>query len=153
MRALLTGYAGTFNRRHHRVGHLFQNRYKSTVAEAESYLLALVRYLHLNPLRAKVVADLRTLDRFPQAGHSALLGTVPRPWQDTATILAQFGPTPRRARHAYRAFVAAGIPLGRRPELQGAGSSADWAVGRPSRPSGAAAKPITTKKRPGPSLR
>ncbi len=121
MRALLTGYAGAFNRRHHRVGHLFQNRYKSIVVEAEPYLLELVRYLHLNPLRATGVQTLAALDRYPWTGHSALLGTVPRSWQDTRTILAQFGPTPLRARRAYRAFVAAGIPQGRRPEFQGGG--------------------------------
>jgi REP element-mobilizing transposase RayT len=131
MRSLLTGYAGAFNRRHKRVGHLFQNRYKSIVVEEEPYLLELVRYLHLNPLRAKVLPDLRRLDRFPWTGHSALLGTVPRPWQDTDTILSQFGPTPRRARHAYHAFVAEGLSQGRRPELQGGGllrSQGGWAV-------------------------
>ncbi len=131
MRSLLTGYAGAFNRRHHRVGHLFQNRYKSIVVEEEPYLLELVRYLHLNPLRAKLVPDLRALDRFPWTGHSALLGTVPRPWQETATILAQFGATRRRAVTAYRAFVAAGIAHGRRPELQGGGllrSHGGWAA-------------------------
>jgi REP element-mobilizing transposase RayT len=121
MRSLLTGYAGAFNRRHQRVGHLFQNRYKSIVVEAEPYLLELVRYLHLNPVRAQIVPDLRTLDRYPWTGHSALLGTVPRPWQDTATILRQFSATPRRAVAAYRTFVAAGLPQGRRPELQGGG--------------------------------
>jgi putative transposase len=131
MRSLLTGYAGAFNRRHHRVGHLFQNRYKSVVVEAEPYLLELVRYLHLNPLRAKVLPDLGTLARFPWTGHSALLGTVPRPWQDTGTILAQFGPAPRRARAAYLAFMAAGVPQGRRPDLQGGGllrSCGGWAA-------------------------
>ncbi len=121
MRALLTGYAGAFNRRHRRAGHLFQNRYKSIVVEEEPYLLELVRYLHLNPLRAGILPERRTLDRYPWTGHSALLGTVPRPWQDTATVLAQFGSTPARARKGYRAFVGAGIPLGRRPELQGGG--------------------------------
>jgi hypothetical protein len=121
MRSLLTGYAGAFNRRHHRVGHLFQNRYKSIVVEEEPYLLELVRYIHLNPLRAKVVPDLRTLDCYLWTGHSAVLGTVPRPWQDGATIRAQFGPTAARARRAYRAFVVAGIPQGRRPDLQGGG--------------------------------
>ena len=50
MRSLLTGYAGAFNRRHHRAGHLFQNRYKSIVVEEEPYLLELVRYLHLNQI-------------------------------------------------------------------------------------------------------
>ena len=69
MRSLLTGYAGAFNRRHKRVGHLFQNRYKSIVVEEEPYLLELVRYLHLNPLRAKILSDLRALDRYPWTGH------------------------------------------------------------------------------------
>jgi len=131
MRALLTGYAGAFNRRYKRIGHLFQNRYKSIVVEEEPYLLELVRYLHLNPFRAKVVPDLRRLDRFPWTGHSALLGTTPRPWQDTETILAQFGPTLHRARHAYRTFIAEGLPQGRRPELQGGGllrSQGGWAA-------------------------
>jgi hypothetical protein len=130
MRSLLTGYAGAFNRRHKRVGHLFQNRYRSIVVEEEPYLLELVRYLHLNPLRAQVVPDLPHLARYPWTGHSALLGTVPRPWQDTRTILTQFGPSPARARRAYRAFVAAGVPQGRRREFQGGGlvrSAGGWA--------------------------
>ena len=112
------------------MGHLFQNRYRSIVVEEEPYLLELVRYLHLNPLRAKPVTGLRALDRYPWTGHSALLGSVPRPWQDTRAILAQFGPTPPRARRAYRAFVADGIPQGRRPDLQGGGllrSLGGWA--------------------------
>ncbi len=92
--------------------------------EEEPYLLELVRYLHLNPLRAGVVPDLRQLDRYPWTGHSALIGTVPRPWQATPGVLGHFGPSRRRARQAYRAFVAAGLPQGRRPDLQGgAGSS------------------------------
>ena len=130
MRSLLTGYAGAFNRRYKRVGHLFQNRYKSIVVEEEPYLLELVRYLHLNPLRANVVSSLRALARYPWTGHSALLGTVPRPWQDTRTILTQFGPTLPRGRNAYRAFVAAGGAQGRRPEFQGGGllrSHGGWA--------------------------
>lgn len=131
MRSLLTGYAGAFNRRHKRAGHLVQNRYKSIVVEDEPYLLELVRYLHLNPVRAQVISDLRALDRYPWTGHSALLGAVPRAWQDTATILAQFGPTAPRARKAYWAFVRAGLPRGHRPELQGGGlrrSLGGWAA-------------------------
>jgi REP element-mobilizing transposase RayT len=131
LRSLLTGYAGAFNRRHKRVGHLFQNRYKSIVIEEEPYLLELVRYLHLNPLRAGVVPDLQALDRYPWTGHSALLGQVPRPWQAVGEILGQFGPRRTRARVAYRAFVADGVSQGRRPELQGGGlirSLGGWAV-------------------------
>ena len=63
---------GGFNRRHHRAGHLFHNRYKSIVVEEDPYLLELTRYIHLNPLRAKVVADLSALERYPRTGHSAL---------------------------------------------------------------------------------
>jgi putative transposase len=62
MRSLLTGYAGAFNRRHGRSGHLFQNRYKSIVCEQDAYFLELVRYLHLNPLRAGFVGGLRELE-------------------------------------------------------------------------------------------
>ena len=61
MRRLLTGYAQQFNRRHRRYGHLFQNRYKSFLCEEELYLLELVRYIHLNPIRAGRVKDLKVL--------------------------------------------------------------------------------------------
>jgi len=129
MRSLLTGYAGAFNRRYRRRGHLFQNRYKSVVVEEDPYFLELVRYLHLNPLRAGVVSDLRDLDRYLWSGHSVLMGHTRRPWQASQSVLAHFGSSLFRARQQYRAFVAAGIPLGRRPELQGGGlvrSAGGW---------------------------
>ena len=121
MRRLLTGYAVTYNRRHHRHGYLFQNRYKSILCQEEPYLLELVRYIHLNPLRAKLVPSLEVLDRYPYAGHSSLLGKVPRDWQAVAPVLARFARRLRTARQRYRAFVAEGIPLGKRPELTGGG--------------------------------
>jgi len=121
MRSLLTGYAGAFNRRHGRSGHLFQNRYKSIVCEQDAYFLELVRYLHLNPLRAGLVGDLRELERYRYCGHSALRGMQVCEWQDTETVLVQFGRTPRRAREQYGTFVAEGVHRGRRPELQGGG--------------------------------
>ena len=74
MRRLMTGYAVTFNKRHKRSGHLFQNRYKSVVCEEDQYLLELIRYIHLNPLRAGLVKDLKELDKYPWTGHSAILG-------------------------------------------------------------------------------
>lgn len=121
MRSLLTGYAGHFNRTHGRTGHLFQNRYKSILVEEEPYLLELVRYVHLNPVRAGAVPDLETLTRHPWTGHSALLATIPRQWQATQEVLAFFGKTPSRARKAYQQFVRDGIATGSRPELQGGG--------------------------------
>jgi len=129
MRSLLTGYAGVFNRRHRRTGHLFQNRYKSIVVEEEPYFLELVRYLHLNPLRAGVVPGLRALAKYPYCGHAALCGIREIPWQDTTSVLGRFSRQARRAEAQYRAFVAAGVPQGRRPDLQGGGllrSAGGW---------------------------
>ena len=54
---MYSGYAIWYNRKYHRNGHLFENRYKSIVCEEDPYLLELVRYIHLNPLRASVVKD------------------------------------------------------------------------------------------------
>jgi REP element-mobilizing transposase RayT len=74
MRRLLTGHAVWFNRRHQRSGHLFQNRYKSIVCEEDGYLLELVRYIHLNPLRSHMVGSLEELDRYRWSGHGVLVG-------------------------------------------------------------------------------
>ncbi len=76
---------------------------------------------HLNPLRGNLVHDLLALERYPWTGHAALCGRVSRSWQATTEILARFAGQPRRARAAYRAFVAAGVAQGRRPDLQGGG--------------------------------
>ena len=108
MRALLAGYASRFNRRHDRVGHLFQNRYRSTLCEDETYFLTLLRYIHLNPLPA-VVAGVDALSRYPWTGHSALLGHVPRAWQETAAVLDRFAAEPRQARFLYAQFVRGGV--------------------------------------------
>ena len=121
MRRLLTGYAVGFNRRHRRWGHLFQNRYKSILCQEEPYLLELVRYIHLNPLRARVVADLEALGNYRYAGHSVLMGRQEAGWQDTDSILSRFGGRRSMARRGYREFLRKGIELGRRPELTGGG--------------------------------
>jgi REP element-mobilizing transposase RayT len=131
MRSLLTGYAGAFNRRHRRTGHLFQNRYKSVVVEDEPYFLELVRYIHLNPLRAAIVSDLRILGQYRWSGHAVLAGTHESLWQDTQEVLRRFGATVGRARGAYCKFVSDGRGQGRRPDLQGGGlvrSLGGWAA-------------------------
>ncbi len=110
MHRLLTGYAVTFNKRHGRCGHLFQNRFGSLICQKEPYLRELVRYIHLNPLRAGIVSSLEELGRWPWSGHSALLGRVPRPWQQTDRVLSFFAPTRKAARAAYHRFIASGIP-------------------------------------------
>jgi REP element-mobilizing transposase RayT len=129
MRKLLTGYVVNFNRRHQRHGHLFQNRYQSIICEEEPYLLELTRYIHLNPLRVGMVEDMERLQRYAWTGHSAIMGSVRRHWQDTDTVLAYFGKRRKEAMAQYEAFVRGGIEQGKRPELVGGGllrSSGGW---------------------------
>jgi putative transposase len=121
MRRLLTGYAVSFNRRYKRHGHLLQNRYKSIVCQEETYLQELVRYIHLNPLRAGVVPHLAELNSYPYCGHSALVGTKKRSWQDVGYVLHSFGKRTRNARKEYLAYVEAGVEQGRRRDLVGGG--------------------------------
>jgi REP element-mobilizing transposase RayT len=121
MRRLLTGYAGYFNRRHRRHGQLFQNRFKSIICQEDAYLQELVRYIHLNPLRAKIVEDLNALDRYSYCGHGILMGKVEMEWQDVDYVLRYFSKSLSTGRKKYRAYVEQGIALGRRPELVGGG--------------------------------
>jgi len=121
MRKLLTGYVVNFNRRHGRYGHLFQNRYKSILCEDDPYLLELTRYIHLNPLRAKVVKNLEELNGYPWTGHAVLIGKIQRDWQDTDTPLSYFGQKRSKATSRYEEFVREGISQGSRPDLVGGG--------------------------------
>src|SRR3989337_1685227 len=109
MRKQLTWYAQYYNRRHRRTGHLFENRYKSILCDEDNYLLALIRYIHLNPVRAGIVATMSELDKYHWSGHSAVMNKQECPWMDTAYVLLQFNDTRRRARNAYRRFVHEGI--------------------------------------------
>jgi putative transposase len=129
MRRLLTGYAVSHNRRHRRSGHLFQNRYKSILCQEDAYLLELVRYIHLNQIRAKIVKDISVLDTYAFSGHSAIMGKVNRDWQDIEWVLKLFDERQWIARRRYRAFVNKGISEGRRSDLIGGGlirSSGGW---------------------------
>ena len=121
MRRLLTGYVVSYNRRHRRHGHLFQNRYKSVICQEDQYLRELVRYIHLNPLRANIVKDLKELDGYPYCGHSVLMGRKKREWQESEYVLGFFGRKVGEARKEYRSYVEKGILMGRRPELVGGG--------------------------------
>jgi REP element-mobilizing transposase RayT len=129
MRRLLTGYVVGFNRRHRRRGYLFQNRYKSILCQEDPYLLELVRYIHLNPLRAKVVETMKQLERYPYCGHSSLMGHNDSEWQDVHKVLSLFGKRVASARKLYRIFVKKGISKGKRPDLIGGGlirSAGGW---------------------------
>jgi len=130
MKKLLTGYAVNFNRRHNRYGHLFQNRYKSILCQEDSYLLELVRYIHLNPLRAKLVSEYGSLAAYPYCGHGVVMGRRKIVWQDADYILGLFGDKEADSRRSYSQFVRKGIEHGKRPDLTGGGllrSHGGWA--------------------------
>jgi REP element-mobilizing transposase RayT/lambda repressor-like predicted transcriptional regulator len=130
MRRLLTGHALWYNRRHRRYGHLFQNRYKSILCQEDAYLLELVRYIHLNPLRARLVEKLSSLDKYSFSGHSVLMDRCRNDWQDTGAVLGLFGEKVSAARRQYRGYVQKGICLGKRDDLIGGGlirSNGGWA--------------------------
>ncbi len=87
-----------FNRRHGRTGHLFENRYKSILCEEDRYLLALIRYIYLNPIRAGIVKNMEELDNYPWSGHSVIMGKYKHEWMDAEYVLAQFGGSGERAK-------------------------------------------------------
>ena len=121
MRKLLTWYAQYYNRRHNRTGHLFENRYKSILCDEDMYLLALIRYIHLNPLRAGIVKTMEELDFYSWSGHRTIIGKSKHLWTDSEHVLLQFGRTRRAGLAGYRAFINEGIGLGKQPELIGGG--------------------------------
>ncbi len=121
MQRILTGYAVAYNRRHHRQGHLFQNRFKSILCQEEPYLMELVRYIHLNPVRAGIVENWEVLNQYPFCGHSRLMGKMRSGWQDTDYILKSFAATVSSARQRYLEFLREGAALGPRPDLVGGG--------------------------------
>ena len=121
MLRLLTGYVVSFNHRYRRHGPLFQNRFKSIICQEDRYLLELVRYIHLNPLRAGIIHNLSTLMHYKYCGHSTLMGKRQCEWQDTGYVLSCFGKEVSEARRLYYTYVKEGIRQGRRPELVGGG--------------------------------
>ena len=129
MRRLLTGHAVRFNHRYRRSGHLFQNRYKSILCQEDVYMMELVRYIHLNPIRAKLVADMSELDTYPYCGHAAIMGAYGHFWQNAQEVLRNFGNRITTARMHYRAFIKKGIEHGKRKDLTGGGlirSAGGW---------------------------
>lgn len=128
MRRLLTGYAVRFNLRHKRAGHLFQNRYKSIVCDQDSYLLELVRYIHLNPVRAGMVGDLAALAAFPWCGHPELLGRSSTPLIRVDEVLSFFSRKPKAAQRKYVSFIADGLDNRHRLKLSSGGRRSSTAL-------------------------
>ena len=134
MQRLLGGHATVYNRRYRRAGHLFQNRFKSTLVDEHGYLLELVRYVHLNPLRAGLVKDLAALDQYQWSGHAVLMGERSYAAQDTESVLKLFGSDVHEARMTYRRFIADACSAKVSVDLTGAGlrrRPAGWSVHTP----------------------
>mgnify|MGYP001593866338 CR=1 FL=1 len=121
MRKLLTWYAQYYNGRHNRTGHLFENRYKSILCDEENYLLALVRYIHLNPIRAGIIKTMEELDCYPWSGHCAVIGKSMYSWMDARHVLSEFGSSMRKAIVEYRKFIQEGMGMGRSMTFTGGG--------------------------------
>jgi REP element-mobilizing transposase RayT len=121
MRRLLSWYAQYFNRRHQRVGHLFQNRYKSIICEEEAYFDKLVAYIHLNPLRAGLAETMQQLASYPWSGHAVLMNKVRYEWMDRDYVLRFFGSREGLARNAYLRFLEEELCIDREKELSGGG--------------------------------
>jgi putative transposase len=114
MHRVLTGYSQYYNRRYRRIGHLLQGRHKAILCQSDRYLAELVRYVHLNPVRAKMVS---APEQYPYSGHRAYLGMEPAGILDVDPVLRHFGAKQKVAREAYREFVAAGTKLGHQEEF------------------------------------
>jgi REP element-mobilizing transposase RayT len=90
MHCLLTGYSMWFNERHQRVGHLFQNRYKSPVVCKDGYFRDVVRYIHLNPVRSEIVRSISELEEYPWTGHRHIMRGGSPAWQETGLLQTEF---------------------------------------------------------------
>jgi putative transposase len=114
MQNLSFRYTQWINRRHDRRGHLFQGRYKALLVDEDSYLLELVRYVHLNPVRRGMVAD--PVD-YPWSSHQAYLGQENLPWLTTDWVLGQLAEDRVDARRIYASFVFDGLGEGHRNDF------------------------------------
>lgn len=104
-------YTTWINKKYRRSGHVFQGRYKAILIDADSYLLELVRYIHLNPVRAGMVSEPTD---YPWSGHHSYIGNEKLPWLTTEWVLSQFSAEILRARKGYYEFVLAGMSESRR---------------------------------------
>jgi len=109
MRHLNGVYTQSFNRRHQRVGHVFQGRYKAILVEKDNYLLELSRYVVLNPVRARMVND---ADDWPWSSYLAMTGQAAKlDCLQTDWLLAQFASEKNQAIIGYQNFVRSGVGL------------------------------------------
>ena len=106
MQGVQQTYTHFFNWKYGKTGHVFQGRYKAVLCQKDPYLLELMRYIHLNPIRAKIVND---LSKYAWIGHHAYLRSLQHPLIDKEFVLSMFHPDGAEARRLYRQFLKDGI--------------------------------------------
>lgn len=108
MQRVLTGYSQWYNRRYRHIGHVFQGRHKAILCDSDAYLAELVSYIHLNPVRAKMV---ERPEDYPYSSHREYLGLAPAGVTDVDPLLRRFGHTREIAIERFREHVAASIGI------------------------------------------
>jgi putative transposase len=108
MQGLQQSYSQYFNLKHHKTGHLFEGRYKAIICQKDEYLLELIRYIHLNPVRAGMV---NKPEEYRYCGHHAYVHAKSTEIIDPTKVLSILG-----AKGAYRRFVQDGIGEGHKEE-------------------------------------
>ena len=126
MQNLSFRYTRWINQKQKRIGHLFQGRYKAIMVDRDAYLLELVRYIHLNPVRAKLV---RQPQNYAWSGHRAYLGQEALAWLTTDWVLSQFGTRLATSRKRYEIFLNEGRSEGRREEFHCGGDNDQRVLG------------------------
>jgi putative transposase len=114
MQNILFRYTRYWNHRNKKTGHLFQGRYKAILCAKESYLLELIRYLHLNPVRSKIVRD---PDKYTWSSHGEYLKGDTKSWISVDEVLSRWGKGRAQAIAGYRRFVLDGLTDGHRDDL------------------------------------
>lgn len=102
MQRVGTRFARTIQKELHTTGHLFENRYHAVLVDVDNYFLELLRYIHLNPVRAGIV---QAAHQYRWSSHRAYLGKSSQPWVHTNFALRMFAPEEIQARARYEAFI------------------------------------------------
>ncbi len=106
MQILQFRYTRYFNKRYKKTGHLFQGRYRAILCDKDTYLFELIRYIHLNPVRAGIA---ESPEKYSWTGHLEYLGKNQRTLIDKTLVLSRFGKRLSLARRRYRQFVLEGL--------------------------------------------
>lgn len=112
MRRLNCSYAMYYRNKYKRKGYVFQDRYKSIVTQDQGYIEQLVRYIHLNPIRAGICKNIKELDKYQWSGHSVLMGKQRNTFQNTKDIIRRFATDHETGIQGYRAYIIEGIEKG-----------------------------------------